>query len=198
MAAKSHSHLVDDPAVLPDLPFVAGERAQAAQLEHGRAEVLPELGRVLGVVLHQVASGAACLVKLLVRVQQRASLHEALVVVRVDGGGGVVQRRQRVVVARQRAALVQRPGVRRVQRAGLVVQAAAEEEAAGVAQRVAAGEHHQIVQGQAVGLEAVLQRRQVHERRRDVVVRVVHARRRRVAPPQEHVVRGSSQLETAP
>jgi hypothetical protein len=92
-------------------------------------------------------------------------MHDALVVVRAHGGQRVVQRRQCVVVAGERAAVVLGRGVLRVQRAGLVVEAAAEEDSPGVPQRVAAGEHHEVLQGQVVGLEVVLYHRQVHERR---------------------------------
>nr|CAB3458976.1 unnamed protein product [Digitaria exilis] len=79
----------DTRSVLPDLAVVSGERAEVAHLDHGGAEVLPELGWVVGVVLDEV-SGVA-LVELLVGVEQRAPIDEALVVVRVDGGWGVVQ-----------------------------------------------------------------------------------------------------------
>jgi hypothetical protein len=93
-------------------------------------------------------------------------MHDALVVVRAHGGQRVVQRRQCVVVAGERAAVVLGRGVLRVQRAGLVVEAAAEEDSPGVPQRVAAGEHHEVLQGQVVGLEVVLYHRQVHGDRR--------------------------------
>ena len=170
------------PAVDPDLPAGSSDDADAAHLHHGVAEVVEEPGHVGRVGLGLRVRGAA-IEQLLVRVQQALVAQQVLVVEVVeDVGRGRVQRRGVVVAAAggARAPRLQRRRQRRVQAGGLVVEAAAEVDAPRLPDGVPARQRDHVRRAQALLGEGLDQVAEVQGRRREVVVRVVKARRRRV------------------
>lgn len=77
---------------------------------------------------------------------------------------------------------------------GLVVDAVAEGDAAGEAEGVRAGEHDEVGEGEALGLEIGDEAREVEGRGGDVRVGSRQARIGRVPATKQHVVRGAAEL----
>lgn len=172
------------PTVLANLPIAPRQRAYAPHLDHRRAEVSHELAGVLAVVLHQGVRVVAPVApkQLLVRMQQPLVLQQTSVVTGVeDRRGRFVQRRQLVVSAGPRASRLEGGREVAVDGGGLVVEPIPEQGAPSEPEGVSSGEGDEVLDGQAVGLELRQEVWQAGERRGDVGVCVVLARRRRVS-----------------
>jgi hypothetical protein len=183
-----------DSAVGPDLAAGAGEHADGAHLDHGGGEVGLEGGRVVGVG-DDLHGGVLVAEQRLVRGQQAAVGHDALVEALVEGvGGDVVHGHERV--AALRALPRQLRHVRRVhgrvlpaRRRGRPRQPAAEGAAVRGADGVRARQDDHLLLRQALGAEDLRELRDVGRRRRQVAVGVRRARHGPVPPPRRHLVR---------
>jgi len=192
-----HSRVVHFPAVVADLAAAPGERAQAGHPHHGLREVPPERVGVRGVEPDEsVRDAEPAGEQLLVGVEDSPAPQQRGEVGAVESRRRGVERREAVVAAAggARAHGPQRGGEGAVQGGGLVVEAVPEVCAAGEAQRVASGQHDEVLEGEAVRREVGGEAVQAEGRRRDAVVRRRLARRPRVPAAQRHVVRRASQL----
>jgi hypothetical protein len=181
------------PAVEPDLPRGTRERADVAELDHGRGEVRREGVGVGAVEAHERVECAVA-EELLVRVQQAGAGHEAPVVAVVElVGGERVERRERVVGVGRRAGLALLRGERRAH-VVVAVDAGAEAGAARHPHRVRARQRREVARAQALGGEPGHQAGQVGVRAREVRRRARAVGERRVAPAQRHCPARAAEL----
>uniref|UniRef100_A0A0A9EH04 Uncharacterized protein n=1 Tax=Arundo donax TaxID=35708 RepID=A0A0A9EH04_ARUDO len=184
------------PAVEPDLPGGARERADVPEPDHGRGEVRRERVTVCAVQPHQRVDRPV-VEELLVRVQQPGTGDEVPVVPVVElAGGERVQRREAAIAAGRRA----RPPLRRRERrahVGVAVDAGAEASAPRHAHRVRAGQRRKVPGGQALGGEGGHQRGEVRVRAREVGGGAGGVRERRVAAAERHRLAWAAELHTS-
>lgn len=172
----------------PDLTSSSGERVDVPHLDHRRDVVGEECAAVGAVFLDQRILRAA-IEELLVGVEQAFVLEQVPVV-------GVVEGERRRHVERRQDGVVDAPRLRAVALAQLgelladvvvVVDAVAVDLALREADGVRAGECRHVLGVEALSAERRDERGKVGERRGELVVRLVSARRRRVAPAEGHV-----------
>lgn len=90
--------LIDHPAVVPDLPLGARERADVPHLDHSCGKIRRELAGAGAVSLHQGVSGSVA-EQLLIRVKEALEVDQVLEVVIVEGGRSLEVQRCQVAVA---------------------------------------------------------------------------------------------------
>jgi hypothetical protein len=188
--------LVNHSTVGPDLTGSSGERTDVPHLDHRRDEVGEEGGVVGAVGLHQRVLRAA-VVEFLVGVEQAFVLEQVPIVGVVEGELRLqVERRQDGVVdaLRGRAVALAQLGELLVD-VVVVVDAGAVDLALREADGVRAGEGRHVLCAQALVGERRNESAEAGRRRGEVAVRLVPARRRRVAPAERHVPGWPTELQ---
>jgi hypothetical protein len=193
--SASYAYLaVDDPAVAPDLPGVAGP--DVAHLYHGRREVAVEERGAGAVLPHQRVLRPA-VEELLVGVEQAPPRQQVGEVGRVERHRGLrVDGRQVAVAAGPRARLLPERREGGVDVGVAAVDAGAEGGAPGLPDGVCARQRRHVARREALPAEQGDERAEAGRRRRQVLVGEGRACRRRVAPAQRHVPARSAELRT--